>query len=154
MDRAKSSILQTLQHRGDEPHLLWEVFRTYQALMSGFTRNIGMPASRFALMRLVAGAEGDIGIIALARQLEINPAAVSRQVQELEHEGLIRRHPDSRDARRSYVTLSPKGRNLFEKIHQRTHELERSLSSVLGVEEMRSAALTLAKLRSFVEGRH
>ena len=152
MDGAKTSVLETLQHRGDEPHLLREVFRTYQVLMSGFARKTGMPASRFALMRLLAGAGGDIGITALSRQLEINPAAVTRQVQDLESEGLIRRHPDSRDARRSYIRLSPKGRKLFEKIHRRTHELERSISSVLGAEEMRGAALVLARLRAFVEG--
>ena len=153
MDGAKTCILETLQHRGDEPHLLREVFRTYQVLMSGFARKTGMPASRFALMRLLASSEGDIGITDLARQLEINPAAVTRQVQELERERLIRRRPDSRDGRRSYVRLSPKGRKLFEKIHERTHELERTLSSVLGAEEMRGAAIVLTKLRTFVEGR-
>jgi hypothetical protein len=77
-----------LQHRGDEPHLLREVFRTYQVLLSGFARKTEMPASRFALMRLLANSEGDVGVTDLARQLGINPAAVTRQVQELEREGL------------------------------------------------------------------
>ncbi len=142
-----------LHHRGDEPHLLREVFRTYQVLMSGFARETGMPASRFALMRLLAISEKDAGVTDLARHLGINPAAVTRQVQEMEREGLIRRHADSKDGRRSYVGLSPKGKRLFEEIHARTHELEQSLSSVLGAEEMRSAALVLAKLRTFVESR-
>ncbi|MFH0901379.1 MAG: hypothetical protein V2A73_12195, partial [Pseudomonadota bacterium] len=65
----------------------------------------------------------------------------TRQVQDLEGEGLIRRHADRRDGRRSYVSLSPKGRKLFEKIHERTHELERSLSSVLGAEDITSGLL-------------
>jgi DNA-binding MarR family transcriptional regulator len=73
-------------------------------------------------------------------------------VQELEREGLIRRRADGNDGRRSYLKLSPKGRKLLEQIHERNHELERSLSSVLGVEEMRNAATILAKLRNFVEG--
>lgn len=153
MGGAKTSVLETLPHRGDEPHLLREVFRTYQVLMSGFARATGMPASRFALMRLLASAEADVGIADLARQLEINPAAVTRQVQDLERERLIRRRPDTKDGRRSYVRLSPKGRKLFEKIHERTHELERSLLSVLGAEEMQGAAVVLMKLRTFVESR-
>ena len=142
-----------LQHRGDEPHLLREVFRTYQVLMSGFARATGMPSSRFSVMRLLANAEGDVGVTDLARQLGINPAAVTRQVQELEAEHLVKRRADPTDGRRSYVALSPKGRKQFEEIHTRTHELESSLASVLGTEEMKRAAVVLSKLRAFVEGR-
>jgi len=141
------------QHRGDEPHLLREVVRTHQTLMAGFSRETGMPASRFALMRLLAVAEGDVGVMDLARQLGVNPAAVTRQVQELEREGLIRRRADQKDKRRRHVSLSPRGRRRFAAIHARTHELERSLSSVLGDEEMRRAATVLTKLRTFVERR-
>ena len=142
-----------LQHRGNEPHLLREVFKTYQVLMSGFARATGMPSSRFALMRLLANAEGDVGVTDLARQLGINPAAVTRQVQELEAERLVKRRADPRDGRRSYVALSTKGWHQFEEIHARTHKLENSLTSVLGAEAMKSAAMVLSKLRTFVGGR-
>jgi len=152
MTTSKATSFDESHHRGDEPHLLREVFRTYQVLMAGFSRETGMPASRFTLMRLLAIAERDIGVMDLARQLGVNASAVTRQVQELERERLLRRSADSRDGRRSYVRLSPKGRKVFEEIHERTHELERSLSSVLGAEEMQSAAIVLAKLRTFVEG--
>ncbi|MDY0002784.1 MAG: MarR family transcriptional regulator [Polyangia bacterium] len=151
MDASKANDFGKLHHRGDEPHLLREVFRTYQVLMSGFARMTGIPASRFALMRLLAFSEGVVGVTDLARQLGINSAAVTRQVQELERERLITRRADSRDGRRSYVRLSAKGRKLFEEIHERTHELERSLSVVIGDGEMRGAAMVLSKLRTFVE---
>jgi DNA-binding MarR family transcriptional regulator len=152
--RIKTAVLEGLPHRGDEPHLLREVIRTYQVLMSGFARRTGMPAARFTLMRLLANSEEEVGITDLARQLGVNPAAVTRQVQDMESEGLIRRRADCKDGRRSHVSLSRKGRRLFQQIHERTHELEGSLSSVLGAEEMRGAAMVLAKLRTFVEGRH
>ena len=138
-------------HRGDEPHLLREVFRTYQALVSGFARKTGMPASRFELLRILAISAGDVGITELARQLRVNSAAVTRQVQELERERLISRRSDARDGRRSYVTLSAKGKKLFEQIHERTHELERALTQALGAEQMQRAAMVLTKLRTFVE---
>jgi len=147
----KTRVFDRLRHRGDEPHLLREVFRTYQVLMSGFARQTGMPASRFALMRLLALSENDIGLVELARRLGINPAAATRQVQELEAEHLVKRRADAKDGRRSYVTLSPKGRRRFKEIHERTHEFERSLSSALGTEEMAEAAATLANLRTFLE---
>ncbi len=152
MDDSKGTAFEELRHRGDEPHLLREVVRAYQVLMIGFAREIGMPASRFALMRLLAAAEADVGVMDLARQLGVNAAAVTRQVRELERERLVRRRADPRDGRRSYVRLSPKGRKRFVQIHDRSHEFERSLSSVLGAEEMAVATAVLAKLRTFVEG--
>lgn len=140
-----------LHHRGDEPHLLREVLRTYQVLMSGFTRMTGMPASRFALIRLLALSEEDLGITDLARRLGIDSAAVTRQVQQLERERLVVRRADSKDGRRSYVRLSAKGRKLSEEIHERAHGLERSVSAELGAEEVAAAARTLAGLRAFLE---
>ena len=152
MGDSKTNLVAGLQHRGDEPHLVREILRTYQVLISAFAQKTGLPASRFALMRLLATSERGLGIIELARRLEINPAAVTRQVQELEGQALVRRRADGRDGRRSYVSLSPKGTRLFEEAHDRTHEFERSLSAVVGGDEMQRAAVVLARLRAFVEG--
>jgi len=152
MSGARTTRIDSLRHRGDEPHLLREIVRTYQVLMTGFARETGLPASRFALMRLLAISEGDLGITELARQLGVNPAAVTRQVQELEAEHLVKRRADVKDRRRSYITLSSKGRKRFAEVHERSHDFERSLSSVLGAEEMANAAAVLAQLRAFVDG--
>ncbi len=152
MSKRKAGSFAEIHHGGDELHILREVFRTYQVLMAAFSRKVGMAASRFALMRLLALAERDVGVMDLARQLGVNAAAVTRQVKELEREQLIRRRADPKDARRSYVSLSPKGQRLFQEIHERSHELERSLSSTLGAEEVRNAAIVLTKLCTFMEG--
>jgi len=146
-----NNTTETLAHHGDELHLLREIFRTNQVLMSQFSRCTGVPASRFALMRLLAVSEGELGIIGIAHQLGINPAAVTRQVQEMEREHLIERSSDAKDGRRSYVKLSPLGMTLFKQIHERTHELERTLASVLSAEDMKSAAEVLSRLRSYIE---
>ena len=153
MKNANPTLLDTLPHRGDEPHLLREILRTYQVLMAGFARQTGIPAARFVLMRLLANAPEGVGITELARQLGINPAAVTRQVQELEVEGLIRRRAVRRDGRRTSIRLSAKGEKLFAAIHARTHELEQSLALALGADKMRNAALVLRNLRVFVENR-
>jgi DNA-binding MarR family transcriptional regulator len=154
MKAPRAGSFDETHHRGDEPHLFREIFRSYQVLMAGFSRKLGMPASQFALLRLLAFAEGDVGVTDLARRLGVNAAAATRQVQGLEREGLVRRRADPRDGRRSYVSLSPKGRKRFDGIHDRNHDLERSLAAVLGADEMRRAALVLLKLRTFVEGLH
>jgi DNA-binding MarR family transcriptional regulator len=141
----------TLQHRGDEPHLLREVIRTHQVLMNSFTRIVGMPASRFALMRLLAIATADTGVMELARQLGVNAAAVTRQVQELERLRLVQRHADPTDGRRSFVRLSPQGAELFAELHQRSHDLERALSALISPAEIAATVAVLARLREFVE---
>ncbi len=152
MDTRRTRPPQRLHHRGDEPHLLREVVRTHQVLMAGFSRGTGMPSSRFALMRLLATAQSEVGVMDLARQLAVNPAAVTRLVQEMEQEDLVLRRPDPRDKRRWHLRLSQRGLDLFGRIHDRTHALERQLSAVIPEKEMAAACRTLAKLRAFVEG--
>jgi len=147
----KVSKKEQLHHRGGEPHLLREIVRANQALIAGICRMTGVPAARFGLLRVIAVAEDDIGIMDLARSQGINAAAVTRQVKELEKDHLVRRYPDPRDRRRSYVRLTRKGMTLFEDFHERAHKLERATAAVIGAEEMRSAAEVLTRLRLLLE---
>jgi DNA-binding MarR family transcriptional regulator len=142
----------TLHHAGDEPHLLREIVRTHQVLMMGFSREVGMPASRFALMRILANAlPDDVGIMELSRKLGINAAAVTRQINAMEDESLILRRVDERDGRRSHVKLSAKGLEVFANVHNRSHELERKLSLYISPEEMTATVDVLARLRRSIE---
>jgi DNA-binding MarR family transcriptional regulator len=148
-----SDQVEGLHHKGGEPHLLFEIMRTQRALMNVFSRKMGMPFSRVTLLRVLALAfPGGIGILDIARRLNINGAAVTRQVKEMERLGLVVRTPDQRDGRRRYVKLSAEGRALFEEIHQMQHEFEKSYASFeLKPEEVRIAAKVLSRLRSALE---
>ena len=152
MDNSQETGFVGPEHQDGELHLIQEVIRTYQVLIAEITRRTGMKASRFALMRLLADADADVGVMELARQLGINAAAVTRQVQELESERLVRRRADPNDGRRTCIRLSPKGRKLMDELLECSHEFERLLSSALSAEEMASTAMSLNKLRTFVEG--
>jgi DNA-binding MarR family transcriptional regulator len=153
MGRNKPIQPDILQHTGDEPHFLREIVRTYQGLMSGFSREVGMPASRLALMRILINALPDaVGIMDLARTMGINAAAVTRQVKEMEGENLIIRRSDARDGRRSYIKLSAKGVKVFKRIHERSHELERSLLLSIHPEEIKATVDVLSRLRCSLEG--
>lgn len=148
-----SDRVQGLHHKGGEPHLLFEIMRTQRALVNCFSRKMGLPFSRVTLLRVLATAfpEG-IGILDIARRLNINGAAVTRQMKEMEQLGLVARSPDQRDGRRQHVRLSAKGRKLFEQIHQMQHEFEkRFVSGELNPEEVKTAAKVLSRLRSMLE---
>lgn len=152
MGRSDPPDVALLHPHDDEPHLLREVIRTYQVLIAGFAREIGMPASKLAVLRLLAVTDGGVGVMDLARILGVNAAAVTRQLQDLERSRLIRRRADPRDGRRQQLSLSAKGQCLFAEIHERGHALERSLSALLSADEFATATTVLTKLRTFMEG--
>lgn len=141
-----------LHHKGDEPHLIREVMRTHQAVLSVFSRQVGMPGARLALMRLLATRHPEaVGVMWIARQLSVNAAAVTRQVQALENEGLVGRCKDARDGRRSHVTLTAEGLSVFQQMHERAHAFERTLSTAVSAEEMTVAVRVLAHVRAALE---
>lgn len=144
-----------LPHSGGETHLLREVMRIHQALHNVFSREVGMPMSRLALLRLLALCyPKSAGILEMARRLGINAAAVTRRVQELERLGLVQRLPDLADRRRSSVKLSARGKKLFARIHGRTHEFEELIQAGVTEQELAIAAKVLAMLRAALEKMH
>ena len=147
-----ANIVPNVHHKGDEPHLLREVMRIHQILLSVFSRQVGMPASKLALMRILAICHSeDIGVMEIARRLGVNAAAVTRQVKEIESEGLVTRAADARDGRRSYVKLTSEGLRVFEHVHERAHELERELGSLVNSEDIATAVRVLSRLREALE---
>jgi len=150
---SEKSLEARARHTGDEPHLLREIVRAHHAMMRAFSRETGRPSAQFALMRTLADSERGLGVIEIAAALDVNAAAVTRLVNTMEDERLVRRRADPRDGRRHYVSLTEKGLTQFSLIHDRTHGLERLLEAELGAEAMRAAAAVLARLRAFIEER-
>ena len=52
----------------------------------------------------------------LAERLGIDSPAVTRKVQQLEHEGYVARHPDPDDRRATRIALSPAGRRTLQRV--------------------------------------
>ena len=150
MDEPMTLGSATTLEQGEGPFLVQEIVCTYQALMAQLSRRTGLSASRFALMRVLADADGDMGILELARQLGANAASVTRQVQDLEREGLVFRRGDPHDGRRSYIGLQPEGQKLLDGLLRYSRDFEQVLSATLSNDEMTSAAVTLKNLRAFV----
>lgn len=148
-----SDHVQGLHHQGNEPHLIFEIMRTHRAIINIFSRGMGMPFSHVKLLRVLALMHPrETGILDIARRLNINGAAVTRQIREMERDGLISRAQDIRDGRRQLVKLTVKGRKLFEQIHEMQHMFENSFASGdLKPEEIKTAAKVLFRLRSMLE---
>jgi DNA-binding MarR family transcriptional regulator len=136
-------------HSGGEAHLLREVMRTHRAVMGAFSRSLNMPAGRLGLLRALAvsGPDG-VGPADLARHLGVNPAAVTRQLQELEREGLVARRADPHDGRRTAVRLTASGLQAFRRVHERGHALEQELGPDVTREDVATAVRVLQRLRT------
>ena len=77
---------------------------------------IGESMFFFPLLRRVV-QEGAMSQLELARLTAQHPAAVCRTLEEMERRKLVRRARDANDRRRVLVTVTPRGRAVFERIH-------------------------------------
>ncbi len=142
-------------HRGGEPHLVREVMRTHQSIVGTFARSVGAPASRVGMLRLLAISGGRLGTTDLARRHGVHPAAVTRQLEALEAEGLALRRADPRDGRRITAALTPRGLAAFRRLHDRGHAFERALGATFEEHEIETAVRVLQELRRlFVRAAH
>ena len=137
-----------LSHEGQESHLVRDVLRTYQVLMATFERAVGTSAARVPLLRLLAVAEEQgMGTAALARELGVDPAGVTRSLAALVAEGMAERRPHATDGRRALFVLTAKGRQWFEEFHERMHRFEAQICAGVTPDDLFTTVDVLAAVR-------
>lgn len=83
----------------------------------------------------------------IAQWYGIGPAATSRQIAELETQGLLRRTPCKRDARVQMISLTDEGRVEVEKSRQRRIELFADLLADWDEAEVSEATATVNRIQ-------
>lgn len=78
----------------------------------------GLTPARLSALSVVVYA-GPIRLTDLADAEQVRPPTMTRLVQGLESEGLVKRRAGSEDARASYIEVTVRGKQLFEKGRQR-----------------------------------
>lgn len=129
-------------------HLLREVLLTYRFLMRGVAAEFGVSGAQFEILRQLALAGGRSTTSTLARDLAVDPAAVTRLVAGLERLELVSREDDERDGRRRPVLLTPAGRAMMVDFHARAHERESALAGAIDQASIDSAVRVLQTIRS------
>ena len=76
------------------------------------TRGHRIDRAGYGLLVVIA-ERGELRLSDLAASVELDVSTVSRQVRQLEDEGLLRRRPDPVDGRASLLNLSPEGRTVL-----------------------------------------
>jgi DNA-binding MarR family transcriptional regulator len=132
-------------------HLLREVLLTYRRLLRELAVETGITGAQFELLRELALADGRSTVSALARELGIDPAAVTRVVAGLHEQGLVSRESDDRDGRLRPVVLTEDGRRLMVRIHAALHEREAALTTGLDPQSVEAAMQVLQELRTVLD---
>ncbi len=133
-------------------HFIAELLHAHLALVNIFSREVGIAPARLKLLHELSpvGRDG-VGLNDLALRLSVTPALVTRQVKELEGEGWVQRRFDSRDRRRSFVHLTPKGDAEVLKLHLRAHRFEAALTEDMNPEDMAVTIGVLSRLSEKLE---
>ena len=142
-----------LEHEpgGQYLHLMREVLLTFRLLVRGLSEELGVSGAQLALLRQMALIGGRSTTSALARELCVDPAAVTRLVAGLERRGLLGREQDERDGRRRPVVLTPAGRRLVVDLHASLHERESALVAELDAASVETTMRVLQTIRSVLE---
>lgn len=131
-------------------HLVREVLLTYREFLRRMSEETGVSGAQIELLRALALAGGRSTTSGLARELGVDPAAVTRLVAALERLGLIEREDDARDRRRRPVVLTSAGRQSVVRLHERLHAQESELEARLDAASIETASEVLRTIRSLL----
>lgn len=123
------------------------VFRLHRAMHSAFTQRLsklGVTGAEWAVLARTRGDEPSP--VALAQQMGIDRAAVTRIVDRLEEKGLVRRTSHSTDGRRTIVAITEAGESLFPKLVAASRETNREFMKLLPPEDARLLLDLLRKI--------
>ncbi len=93
-----------------------DAYRRFQVLERGEKRCFGVTMSQCMTLELLA-REGALSVREMAENLGLDNSTVTRTIDVLARDGLAeRRRDEQRDRRQVFVSLTPQGRELAEKL--------------------------------------
>src|SRR6185437_9313176 len=114
------------------------LLRAREAVMRGFRRLLrehGLNEQEWRIMRALMEAD-QLEIGELAERVFILKPSASRTVKNLENRGIVRRSRPSSDQRRALITLTPRGRALFDELAPHSELEYARISRVIGGNDM------------------
>ncbi|MDH3748666.1 MAG: homoprotocatechuate degradation operon regulator HpaR [Gammaproteobacteria bacterium] len=140
-EKGKQAPLRDFRHS-----LPMELLKAREAAMARFRpmlRERGLTEQQWRVIRALSEFD-QIDAGELAQRSFLLAPSLTRILQHLENEGLIRRTPDSSDQRKSVVTLTTKGRLVFDQIAPESEILYAQIESEFGVDRLEALYELLA----------
>ena len=142
----------------DQQFEAWKAFlRAQSALISTLDRELeaerGLPITFFDVLIQLSQAGGRLRMSELADAVLLSRSGVTRLVDRMERDGLVRREQCETDRRASYATLTPEGKRAFKRakpVHLRgiADHFARHLSD----EEAKTLAAALGRMAPSRDG--
>ena len=117
------------------------------AIRKRLRQEAGITLARFDFMAQLHRHPGGLAMSVLSRYLMVTGGNVTGLADELEKEGLVERIMDPNDRRSSRVSLTRKGRRLFDKLAATHESWIVSMFERMGTAEMRQLYELLGRLR-------
>lgn len=130
--------------------LIYQLSRTYFELIPTFERFMGLSRARWHLISVLSDKEC-LSQAQLAQLLRVDGAAITRQVKQLEEDGLVLRRADPQDNRFTLVSLTSAGRELYNNLRERRQLLEQQVIAGLSKEEIEQLKQGLQRLRANIQ---
>ena len=129
--------------------LLRSIVSTYRLLVSTFEPYVGMSQARVQLLSHFLSGE-ELSQTALQRRLGVDRAVITRQVKQLEAEGVLSRRCDPSDNRFTLVTLTSAGRLLLDDLIRKRSAFEAIAKAGLSPEEIDQLQTQLRRVRQYL----
>ena len=137
---------------GDGPAdaFLFELGALLRAAKVGFQRRVGISDARLFLLGMLH-RRGEMSQNELQRRLDVDGAAVTRQVKQLEAEGLLSRRVDPADNRFTLVVLTRDGEALVREVARAAKEFVAEVLDGVSEEDLEQMRRTATRMRANIE---
>lgn len=122
------------------------ITRAYHELAAALEREAGVSHAR---VELLAGlrVRAELSQAELQQRLDVDGAAITRQVKQLEAEGYVVRRPSPHDQRFTLVTLTPEGKKLAERVVRQRALFEQRLARAAGTRDVATVRRAMTRMR-------
>src|SRR5262245_43508114 len=129
--------------------LVQQIARVYFEMLPVFERYVGMSKARWSVLMMLCRA-GELSHATIQQRLRVDGAAITRQVKQLEEEGLVLRRPDPQDNRFTLVNLTEVGRQLTASIAGKREAFEALVTAGISAEDIALMRRCLERIRDNV----
>jgi DNA-binding MarR family transcriptional regulator len=129
--------------------LVQQIARTYYDILPAFERHVGMSKARWQVLALLQ-REGELSQAVLQQRLRVDGAAITRQVKQLEEDGLVLRRADPHDNRFTLVVLTPAGQQIAAGMAGKRESFEALVTAGISAEDIALMRRCLQQIRDNV----
>lgn len=129
---------------------LFEQGALMRAAKAAFQRRAGVSDARLHALGMLY-RHGEMSQNELQRHLNVDGAAVTRQVKQLEAEGLLKRRPDPADNRFTLVTLTDQGKEVLREVARTASQFIAEALEGVSDEDLECMRRAMARMRANLE---